>query len=47
MDIICFVYSAGANRFMADMKVMLGFKLSIYWKVCWKFLSPAIIAVSK
>ncbi|XP_071787088.1 sodium- and chloride-dependent glycine transporter 1-like [Asterias amurensis] len=44
VEAIVIGYLYGANRFMADMKVMLGFKLNIYWKVCWKFLSPAIIA---
>ena len=28
------------------MRVMLGHRLNIYWKVCWMLLSPAIITVS-
>ncbi|XP_022086827.1 sodium- and chloride-dependent glycine transporter 1-like [Acanthaster planci] len=39
--VIAYVY--GSKRFLKDMKVMLGFQLNIYWRICWMLLSPAII----
>ncbi|XP_038055734.1 sodium- and chloride-dependent glycine transporter 2-like [Patiria miniata] len=44
VEAIVIAYVYGAKRFLKDMKVMLGFQLNIYWKVCWMVLSPAIIA---
>lgn len=39
--IVSYVY--GINKFLRDMSIMLGYKMSIYWKVCWMVLAPFII----
>lgn len=33
----------GVERFSDDIKSMLGFRPGIFWRICWKFLSPAIL----
>lgn len=35
----------GINNFLDDIEFMLNRRLSLFWKVCWTFLTPAIIAV--
>ncbi|KAK2587414.1 hypothetical protein KPH14_003128 [Odynerus spinipes] len=35
----------GINNFLDDIEFMLNRRLSIYWKYCWSFLTPAIILV--
>ncbi|XP_038055503.1 sodium- and chloride-dependent glycine transporter 1-like [Patiria miniata] len=41
----CFViaYVYGADRFLDDLNVMLGFRPGFYWKACWKLVSPAFL----
>ncbi|KAM3828579.1 sodium-dependent noradrenaline transporter [Vipera latastei] len=33
----------GVDRFSEDIQRMLGFKPGIYWRLCWKFVSPAFL----
>ncbi|XP_014368460.2 sodium-dependent noradrenaline transporter-like [Papilio machaon] len=33
----------GLERFSDDVEEMLGFRPGIYWRVCWKFISPTFI----
>ncbi|XP_049816938.1 sodium-dependent noradrenaline transporter-like [Aethina tumida] len=33
----------GLDRFTQDVEAMLGWKPGIYWRVCWKFISPMFI----
>ncbi|XP_072238539.1 sodium- and chloride-dependent neutral and basic amino acid transporter B(0+) [Leuresthes tenuis] len=43
---VCYIY--GGNRFIKDIEMMLGSKTSLYWlwwRACWFFISPCIIAV--
>uniref|UniRef100_A0A671LDE5 Transporter n=1 Tax=Sinocyclocheilus anshuiensis TaxID=1608454 RepID=A0A671LDE5_9TELE len=35
----------GVDRFSEDIERMMGFKPGIYWRVCWKFVSPAFLLV--
>jgi len=35
----------GVSRFCDDVELMLGFKPSIFWRVCWQFISPAVLLV--
>ena len=38
----------GADRFMANIEEMgmnLSRPVALYWKICWKFITPAIIAI--
>ncbi|CAH0550554.1 unnamed protein product [Brassicogethes aeneus] len=33
----------GLDRFTQDVEAMLGWKPGLYWRVCWKFISPTFI----
>ncbi|XP_050505352.1 sodium-dependent dopamine transporter-like [Diabrotica virgifera virgifera] len=33
----------GLDRFSQDVEAMLGMKPGLYWRVCWKFISPSFI----
>ncbi|XP_047001911.1 sodium-dependent noradrenaline transporter-like [Schistocerca americana] len=33
----------GLERFSRDVEAMLGSKPGIYWRICWKFISPSFI----
>lgn len=35
----------GLDRLTQDVEAMLGIKPGIYWRVCWKFISPSFIVV--
>ena len=37
---------AGNAKFASHVKEMLGFYPGWWWRMCWKFISPAIIFVS-
>lgn len=36
---------AGVDRFSNDIHQMMGFKPGLYWRLCWKFVSPAFLLV--
>lgn len=40
---ICYIY--GVDRFCKDIEFMLGFRPSIFWRVCWKFVTPGLMSV--
>lgn len=33
------------DRFSEDIERMMGFKPGLYWRLCWKFVSPAFLLV--
>ncbi|XP_005388379.1 PREDICTED: sodium-dependent noradrenaline transporter isoform X3 [Chinchilla lanigera] len=33
----------GVDRFSNDIQQMMGFKPGLYWRLCWKFFSPAFL----
>lgn len=33
----------GTDRFCNDIEFMLGRKTGLYWRICWKFVTPAIM----
>jgi solute carrier family 6 (neurotransmitter transporter, glycine) member 5/9 len=33
----------GTDRFCRDIEFMLGRKTGIYWRICWKFITPGIM----
>ncbi|XP_013402004.1 sodium-dependent noradrenaline transporter isoform X1 [Lingula anatina] len=35
----------GIDQFCKDVKKMLGFTPGIYWRICWKFISPIFVLV--
>lgn len=40
---VCWVY--GLDRFADDIHQMLGFRPGMYWRCCWKFVSPIFLVV--
>ena len=39
-------FVSGYERLVADIKLMLGVHIGLYWKITWKFLSPTFLVVS-
>lgn len=37
----------GVDNFSADIEQMLGKKPSLYWRVCWRYVSPTFLFVSE
>ncbi|CAF87183.1 unnamed protein product, partial [Tetraodon nigroviridis] len=33
----------GVDRFSEDIERMMGFKPGLYWRLCWKFVSPLFL----
>lgn len=38
-------YIYTTERFEDDIQYMLGFRPHMYWKICWRYLSPALITI--
>ncbi|KAK1891047.1 Sodium-dependent noradrenaline transporter [Dissostichus eleginoides] len=36
----------GVDRFSEDIERMMGFKPGLYWRLCWKFVSPAFLLMA-
>lgn len=36
----------GVDNFSADIEQMLGKKPSLYWRICWRYISPTFLFVS-
>ncbi|ESO12934.1 hypothetical protein HELRODRAFT_188048 [Helobdella robusta] len=43
IECIALAWVYGCNRLYNDMEVMLGRKDVVWWKICWRFLTPAFI----
>lgn len=39
--VIAWIY--GVDRFYKDIELMIGYKPSIWWKICWKYITPTMI----
>lgn len=39
------MFIPGVDRFSEDIERMMGFKPGLYWRLCWKFVSPAFLLV--
>jgi solute carrier family 6 (neurotransmitter transporter, serotonin) member 4 len=35
----------GVDNFSADIEQMLGEKPSLYWRICWRYISPTFLFV--
>jgi solute carrier family 6 (neurotransmitter transporter, glycine) member 5/9 len=44
-ELIVFCYIYGVNRICKDVEFMLNRKMGIYWKICWRFLTPGLMTV--
>jgi len=42
MLVVTWVY--GIENFCLDIKLMIGKDVSAYWRICWKFISPALLS---
>ncbi|XP_043382194.1 sodium-dependent noradrenaline transporter isoform X1 [Chelonia mydas] len=45
MEAIGVSWFYGVDRFSEDIQQMMGFKPGLYWRLCWKFVSPAFLLV--
>uniref|UniRef100_A0A8D2E2W2 Transporter n=1 Tax=Sciurus vulgaris TaxID=55149 RepID=A0A8D2E2W2_SCIVU len=43
MEAIGVSWFYGVDRFSDDIQQMMGFKPGLYWRLCWKFFSPAFL----
>ncbi|XP_011414893.3 sodium- and chloride-dependent glycine transporter 1 [Magallana gigas] len=39
--VIAWIY--GADRFYKDIELMIGYQPGVWWKICWKYITPATI----
>lgn len=42
-ELCTFCYIYGVDRICKDIKFMLGFCPNLYWRVCWKYLTPGLM----
>lgn len=42
---VCWLY--GTDNFARDIEKMLGHRPGIFWRVCWKYISPFFLLVSE
>ena len=40
------LFNSGVNRFIDDVKMMIGFRLNYYWLVTWAVVTPIVLCVS-
>ena len=43
-EIMAVMYIYGHAQFTDDIEEMTGVRPGIYWQVCWRFISPALLA---
>lgn len=43
VESMAIMWGYGADRFSSDIKFMLGFRPSLYWRICWKYISPLVL----
>ncbi|XP_012219266.1 sodium-dependent nutrient amino acid transporter 1-like isoform X2 [Linepithema humile] len=44
-EVIAIAWSYGLSNFLIDIEFMLGRRLSIFWRLCWGIVTPAIIFI--
>jgi hypothetical protein len=42
-EMYAFCYMYGVDRICSDVKFMLGFRPNIFWRTCWRYVTPAIL----
>jgi Sodium:neurotransmitter symporter family len=40
-----FELKTGLDKLSKDVEAMLGHKPGLYWRICWKFISPSFLIV--
>ncbi|XP_069158252.1 sodium-dependent proline transporter isoform X2 [Procambarus clarkii] len=44
-ELVALHWVYGVHRFSEDLKFMLGYSPSIFWKVCWVFIDPIVLMI--
>ncbi|KAG5669729.1 hypothetical protein PVAND_000024 [Polypedilum vanderplanki] len=44
-ELYTFSYIYGVDRFCKDIEFMLGFRPNIYWRTCWRFITPGLMSI--
>ena len=44
-EIMAVMYIYGHKQFTDDIEEMTGVRPGIYWQICWRFVSPALLAI--
>jgi solute carrier family 6 (neurotransmitter transporter, glycine) member 5/9 len=44
-QLFAFCYIYGADRMFKDIHFMLGFYPNVFWKVCWRFITPGLMTL--
>ena len=47
LEAVAVAWCYGVGAISSDIKAMVGQKPGVFWIICWQFLSPAAICVSK
>jgi solute carrier family 6 amino acid transporter-like protein 5/7/9/14 len=45
LEIYTFCYIYGVKRVSDDVKFMLDFRPGVFWKICWGYVTPAIMTL--
>ena len=45
LELITFCWIYGVDRLCKDAEFMLGFKPGLYWRICWKYISPTLMII--
>jgi SNF family Na+-dependent transporter len=40
---ICYIY--GLDNFCSDIQIMIKKPVGMFWRICWKFVSPTLLTV--
>ena len=44
-EIMAVMYIYGHKQFTDDIEEMTGVRPGLYWQICWRFISPALLAI--
>ncbi|KAK3700358.1 hypothetical protein QZH41_009772, partial [Actinostola sp. cb2023] len=44
-EVVVVGWCYGADRFAKDIEMMIGYKISRWWTLCWKYFTPTVIIV--
>ena len=44
-EILAVMYIYGHKQFTDDIEEMTGVRPGIYWQLCWRFVSPVLLAI--
>ncbi|CAO1427900.1 unnamed protein product [Diamesa serratosioi] len=44
-ELVTFGWIYGVPRFCKDIEFMLGFRPNIYWRLCWRYITPGLMSI--